>query len=35
MGTFWDFNSWGFFNLVAVLLVSLLVFIYIIPARKK
>ena len=24
MGTFWDFNSWGFFNLVAVLLVSLL-----------
>lgn len=24
MGNFWDFNTWGFFNLVAVLLVSLL-----------
>nr|MBQ8245049.1 hypothetical protein [Oscillospiraceae bacterium] len=25
MGNFWDFSSWGFFNLVAVLLASLLV----------
>ncbi len=25
MGTFWDFSSWGFFNLIAVLLGSLLV----------
>ena len=25
MGTFWDFSSWGFFNLIAVLLLSLLV----------
>ena len=24
MGNFWDFSSWGFFNLLAVLLVSLL-----------
>ena len=24
MGNFWDFSSWGFFNLVAVLMVSLL-----------
>jgi len=24
MGNFWDFSSWGFFNLIAVLLVSLL-----------
>ena len=24
MGNFWDFSSWGFFNLVAVLLISLL-----------
>ena len=25
MGNFWDFSSWGFFNLIAVLLMSLLV----------
>ena len=25
MGNFWDFSSWGFFNLIAVLLASLLV----------
>ena len=25
MGNFWDFNSWGFFNLIAVLLASLLI----------
>lgn len=25
MGNFWDFSTWGFFNLVAVLLISLLV----------
>ena len=25
MGNFWDFSSWGFFNLIAVLLTSLLV----------
>ena len=25
MGNFWDFSSWGFFNLIAVLLLSLLV----------
>ena len=25
MGNFWDFSSWGFFNLIAVLLGSLLV----------
>ena len=25
MGNFWDFSSWGFFNLTAVLLLSLLV----------
>ena len=25
MGNFWDFSSWGFFNLVAVLLASLLI----------
>ena len=25
MGNFWDFSSWGFFNLTAVLLASLLV----------
>ena len=24
MGNFWDFNSWGFFNLLAVLMLSLL-----------
>ena len=24
MGNFWEFSTWGFFNLVAVLLVSLL-----------
>ena len=24
MENFWDFSSWGFFNLVAILLVSLL-----------
>ncbi len=24
MGNFWDFSSWGFFNLIAILLVSLL-----------
>ena len=23
MGNFWDFSTWGFFNIVAVLLVSL------------
>ena len=25
MGTFWDFSTWGFFNLLAILLLSLLV----------
>ena len=24
MGNFWEFSSWGFFNLTAILLVSLL-----------
>ena len=24
MGTFWDFSAWGFFNLTAILLASLL-----------
>ena len=24
MGNFWDFSSWGFFNLIAILLLSLL-----------